>query len=118
MNSKDRDMYIFKKIIKYCFEADATIQLFGDNVETLRTNVIYKNATAMCVLQIGELVRYLSEDIVGKYSAIPWKQVKAMRNIAAHGYEEFDIDVLWQTLKSDLPNLREYCEGIISIEST
>jgi uncharacterized protein with HEPN domain len=117
MNNKDRNLHILRKIIKYCIESNATIQLFGDSVETLRTDCIYKNATAMCVLQIGELVGHLSEDIIGKYSKMPWKQIRAMRNIAAHGYEEFDIDVLWQTLKTDLPALREYCEEIIAFES-
>ncbi|MCL1828066.1 MAG: DUF86 domain-containing protein [Oscillospiraceae bacterium] len=118
MNNKDRDTYILRKIIKYCTEADATIRLFGDSVEKLRTDGIYRNATAMCVLQIGELVGHLSEEIVGRYSEMPWKQIRAMRNIAAHGYEEFDIDILWQTLKADLPALREYCEEIVAVESS
>ena len=117
MNNKDRDALILKKIIKYCTEADATIQLFGDSVEKLRNDSIYKNATAMCVLQIGELVGHLSEDVVGKYPEMPWKQIKAMRNIAAHGYEEFDVDILWQTLKTDLPALCEYCKKIITLEN-
>jgi transposase-like protein len=45
----------------------------------------------MCVLQIGELVGHLSDDITARYAEMPWKQIKGMRNIAAHGYENFDI---------------------------
>ena len=116
MNNRDRDIYILKKIIKYCLEADETIQRFGDSIETLKTESIYKNATAMCVLQIGELVGHLSDEIMARYTNMPWKQIRAMRNIAAHGYEEFDIDILWQTLKTDLPLLREYCDLIITSE--
>ena len=98
-------------------EADETIQRFGDSLETLKSESIFKNATAMCVLQIGELVGHLSDDITARYTDMPWKQIRAMRNIAAHGYEEFDVDILWQTLKTDLPALREYCDFILAEEA-
>ena len=117
MSNNERDIYILKKMIKYCLEADETIQRFGDSIDTLKSDSIYMNATAMCVLQIGELVVHLSDDITTRYTDMPWKQIRAMRNIAAHGYEEFDVDILWQTLKTDLPSLREYCELIIDAEA-
>ncbi|MCL1803821.1 MAG: DUF86 domain-containing protein [Eubacteriaceae bacterium] len=117
MNVNSRDIRILKNISKYCLEAEAAIHLFGDSVEILRVNSIYKNATAMCILQIGELVGHLSEGMLEKYNEMPWKQIRAMRNIAAHGYADFDIDILWQTLKVDLPALYEYCLKIVSIEN-
>jgi len=116
MSSRERDLYILRKIVRYCKEAEETVLRFGDSIETMKTDNIYKNASAMCVLQIGELVGHLTDDIKEKYQEIPWKQIKGMRNIAAHGYEEFDVDVLWQTLKSDLPLLCAYCRSIITSE--
>ena len=113
MSSNERDIYIIKKIIKYCIEASDTISRFGDSIDILKADSIYKNASAMCILQIGELVNHLSEDFVNKYNNMPWKQIKGMRNIAAHGYEDFDVDILWQTLKEDLPSLHKYCDKII-----
>ena len=98
MSSSNRDMYILGKIVTYCMEANETITRFGDSIEILRKDVIYKNAAAMCVLQIGELVGHLSEDFIIIYPKMPWRQIKNMRNIAAHGYENFDIEILWQTL--------------------
>jgi uncharacterized protein with HEPN domain len=68
----------------------------------------------MCVLQIGELVGHLSDRITAKHTMIPWKQIKGMRNIVAHGYENFDLDILWHTLKVDLPFLHEHCSRIIA----
>ena len=114
MNSNNRDLYIIKKIIKYCQEANETITRFGDSLSVLKADNIYKNASAMCILQIGELVGNLSDDFVEKYSDMPWRQIKGMRNIAAHGYEEFDVDILWQTLKEDLPSLHNYCNKIVA----
>jgi len=68
----------------------------------------------LCVLQIGELVGHLSEGLKTEYAEMPWKQIRAMRNIAVHGYEEFDVDILWQTLQGDLPTLKKYCTKIIT----
>ena len=113
MRSDERDIYILKKIIKYCIEANETITRFGDSLDILKADSIYKNASAMCVLQIGELVGNLSEEFIKKYKDMPWKQIKGMRNIAAHGYEEFDVEILWQTLKTDLPSLHTYCNEIL-----
>ena len=113
MNNNNRDLYILSKIIKYCQEANETVTRFGNSLDALKTDNIYKNAIAMCILQIGELVGHLSEDFTDKYRKMPWKQIKGMRNIAAHGYEEFDVDIIWQTLKEDLPSLNNYCNDIL-----
>ena len=117
MSSESRDIYILKRIIKYCIESNETILRFGDSVEILRSDNIYKNAAAMCILQIGELAGNLSDNITARYMKVPWKQIKGMRNIAAHGYEQFDADILWQTLKVELPEMLEYCTEIIVAES-
>ena len=61
MSINERDIYILAKIIKYCDEADETVRGFGDSIEVMRTDSIYKNAAAMRVLQIGELVGHLSD---------------------------------------------------------
>jgi len=113
MSNNERDLYIIKKIIKYCAEATQAISHFGDSLDTLKANSVYKNAVAMCILQIGELVGHLSDGFINKYTNMPWRQIKGMRNRAAHGYEDFDIDILWQTLKVDLPSLNEYCNEIL-----
>jgi len=115
MSNSERDLYIVKKIIKYCTEADQAISHFGNSLATLKDNSVFKNAVAMCILQIGELVGHLSDDFVNKYSNIPWRQIKGMRNRAAHGYEDFDVDILWQTLKGDLPILHDYCNSILKL---
>jgi uncharacterized protein with HEPN domain len=67
----------------------------------------------MCILQIGELVGKLSDEFKAKYNAVPWKDIKAMRNIAAHNYGEMDLEILWETATIDVPKLKEYCAGVI-----
>jgi len=46
--------------------------------------------------------------------AIPWPKIVGMRNRLVHGYDEVDLDVLWQTLEQDLPPLIvELEEGLL-----
>ena len=40
---------------------------------------------------------------------MPWREIKAMRNIAAHNYGEIDIDILWETVIGDIPELKTFC---------
>ena len=82
--------------------------------EKLRSDFIAKNAIAMCILQIGELVGKLTDDFKSQYSKMPWQSIKSMRNIAAHNYGEFDVEVLWETVINDIPELKAYCCQIIN----
>ncbi len=113
MNSGQRDLSILKKIVAHCDEIADTIVLFGNSRELLEKNKIYKNAVSMPVLQIGELSGHLSESFRGKHHEMPWRDMKTMRNIAAHDYENFDLITLWNTICNDIPSLRSYCQRII-----
>ena len=113
MNNNDRDIYILGKIIKYCDEIDQANEDFGNSFEILKSKTTYKNAAAMCILQIGELITHLTDDFKSTYSDIPWHQIKKMRNVAAHNYGKFDIETLWDTITKDIPDLRDYCNKII-----
>ena len=109
----NRNIELLERIIKYCNEIDETMNHFGISFENLEPNVIYKNAVSMCILQIGELTTLLSDDFKTQYSEMPWNDIKAMRNIAAHRYGTFDLAKLWETLTDDIPALHKYCIKVL-----
>ena len=111
--SDSRNIEILKKIIKYCDEIDEANKDFGNSVEMLKNKSSYKNAVAMCILQIGELTAHLPDNFKAAYHDMPWQDIKRMRNIAAHHYGNFDIETLWDTIETDIPVLRDYCDKII-----
>ena len=112
MNSLDN--IILKKIIQYSDEIQATIDRFSLTREKFSEDFVVKNAIAMCILQIGELVGNLTDDFKMKYNSMPWREIKARRNIAAHNYGEIDTDILWETAIYDVPSLKVYCSDIIN----
>ena len=113
MSSSRRNIDILNKMIQYCDEIGEANDHFDNSLEMLKTNSTYKNAVAMCILQIGELTKHLSDDFRAAYTGMPWQDIKSMRNIAAHRYGDFRIEMLWDTVTDDIPALRKYCEDII-----
>lgn len=68
----------------------------------------------MCVVQIGELVSQLSEEVKQQNSAIPWRIIKDTRNFYVHAYGSIDISSVWVTLLNDIPALEAACGQILS----
>ena len=54
---------------------------------------------------IGEAATQVSPATRGRLPAVPWRQVVGMRNILIHGYADLNLDVVWQTIHTDLPTL-------------
>lgn len=109
----ERNADILRRIIFYCNEISETIKRFGEDYSTFAQDSVYKNATALCVLQIGELTAYLTDDFKQTYTGIPWTQIKALRNVVAHNYGKIDHESLWETITTDIPELKEYCSNIL-----
>lgn len=109
MKSKDR--IILQKIINYINEVeeyikDLTIEKFMLDKKTI-------TACAFTVSQIGEMAKDITEETQIRFSNIPWKAMKGMRNKIVHDYENIDLSVLWGTIKKSLPELKEEMKKII-----
>jgi len=109
----NRDEILLSKIIQYVDEITITVERYQLDYDKFVADFVVKNAIAMCILQIGELVGKLSDDLKLKYNAMPWNSIKALRNIAAHNYGEIDLEILWETATSDVFVLKDYCQKII-----
>jgi len=69
------------------------------------------NGICMCFIIIGEEVKridkYTEKQFLPNYPSISWESVMGMRDRIAHGYFEIDIDIVFDTLKNDIPPLLE-----------
>jgi len=55
---------------------------------------------------IGEAARALPEHVRAQDPDIEWHEVIGMRNVLVHGYFEIDVDIVWETVISDLRELK------------
>lgn len=55
---------------------------------------------------IGEAAGRLTPEFRAVHAdLLPWSQMKAMRNILIHGYDEIRIERVWTVATEDLPRL-------------
>jgi uncharacterized protein with HEPN domain len=70
-------------------------------------------AIAYSIAIIGEAASKLSDNVLEKYSDIPWKQIIGMRHRIIHDYGNVDVENLEQAVVSDLPLLKVKIEMIL-----
>jgi uncharacterized protein with HEPN domain len=37
---------------------------------------------------------------------LPWKQIAAAGNVYRHEYEDVEVQIIWRTIRVDVPHLR------------
>jgi len=106
MYMTERDEIFIKRIKE---EIDF-IQNSLKNVEKdlFLNNQIIQHAISMSLIVIGENVNHLSEEFRAEYSDIEWVQIIAVRNIAAHGYWQLNMEQIWKAIETDIPELKSF----------
>ncbi len=52
---------------------------------------------------VGEAAARVSVETRTLTPAIPWPDIVGLRNRLIHGYDEVDLDILWDVIRHDLP---------------
>jgi uncharacterized protein with HEPN domain len=63
------------------------------------------DAVRIRLLEIGEAVKALPDDLLATQPSIPWRQITRMRDHLAHRYFDTAHAILQATVDEDLPNL-------------
>ena len=59
-------------------------------------------------MTVGEAAARIAsdhKDFAAAPPEIPWTQMRGMRNRMAHGYFDIDFNIVWDTVRSSLPDL-------------
>lgn len=89
---------------------EAVELLAGKEKADLYRSRVLELAVVKLVEIVGEAANRLSIEDQLRYPRIPWKEIVGMRNRLVHGYDAIDLDVLWDTVRVDLPPLIEELE--------
>jgi uncharacterized protein with HEPN domain len=67
---------------------------------------------------IGEASSKIHPDFKAKYSLIPWRDMSDIRNKIIHHYFGVDYDIIWDTINTNIPQLKESIEVVIEREKS
>lgn len=71
--------------------------------------MILLDSVCMKLVAVGEAIKNLdkitNKELLLKYPAVNWKDIKGMRDIIVHHYFEIDAEVIFATVKESIPEL-------------
>jgi uncharacterized protein with HEPN domain len=97
------DMVRLRHMLDHAREAVSLIQ--GKQREDLGRERLLELSLVRLIEIVGEAAARVSPKGRRTFQGIPWKEVIGMRNRLIHGYDQVDLDVLWDTIEDDLPPL-------------
>lgn len=101
--SKARDAA--QRVVETC---DVLSEITESGFDEFLADVRTQWAVEMGLIRIGETVNRIPADVREQFPDQPWRQIVAMRNFAAHQYDDLDPQRVWRTLTRDIPALRAY----------
>ena len=109
MQSEDkiRLRHILDEAAEAChYVEDIAFDEFAKEGKTVR-------AVIRCIEVIGEAVSKISIEFREEHPDVPWQKIIGMRNRLIHVYFDIDYDIIWQTVKENLPPLIEQMQSIL-----
>jgi len=104
-HNADRARDAAARVIAVC---DTLAELTQSGLEEFVDDIRSQWAVEMGLIRIGEGVNRIPDEILGRFDGQPWRQIVAMRNFAAHQYDDLDPRRAWRTVTQDVPALRAY----------
>ena len=94
--------------LEHILDAISNVEEFlqDKDYECLLNDKILYYAVVKNVEIVGEAAYMLSIDFKAEHTDTPWNQIEKMRHVLVHGYYQIMPEVLWLTVKDDLPLLK------------
>jgi len=78
--------------------------------EDFRTNFAVVRALEI----IGEATKRLPMTVRERYREIPWTGMAGMRDRIIHGYDTVDLQIVWDVVRQDIPEIKPQIQQILA----
>ena len=75
------------------------------SIEELNANEILLDSMLFRLIQISENAKRLSDEYKESRNSVPWLAIFGLRNRIVHDYGNVDLNIVYTTLKQDIPVL-------------
>lgn len=89
----------------------------GKNKIDYETDELLVLALVRLIEIIGEAANKVTAEFKERFPNIPWNEIIGTRNHLIHGYEDVNLDILWQIVSVDLVNLSQDLQKIVDQET-
>lgn len=100
----DHIQYSLSKISDY---------LYGISYSEFLESEMAQDAVIRKLQVIGEATKKISMELRIKTPNIPWKEIAGMRDKLIHDYFDVDMEVVWNTVKNEIPELQKVIGELI-----
>jgi len=87
--------------------------LEGVNYDRFEADFRINFAVVRALEIIGEASKRLPDDLRKRYPAVPWKGMAGMRDRIVHGYDNVDLQIVWDVVKKDIPQIKPQIQQIL-----
>lgn len=85
-------------------------------LDAFKQDLLVQDGLVRNIEVIGEAavkLQQVAPTLVAGHPEVPWKDMRTMRNKVIHDYFDVDLDIVWNTVREDLPKLAEQIEAIL-----
>ena len=95
--------------IEHILDSISAIEKFSKNMkkEKLISDRLKQSAIVREIEIIGEAVKNISEGLKNKHREIEWKEIAGTRDKMIHHYFGVDLNIVWDIVKINLPDLKD-----------
>lgn len=88
--------------------ADAIANYLGEcDREGFLRDARTQDAVLRRLMVIGEAAARLTEETCARFTQLPFRRMAGLRNRVVHDYGQIDLEIVWDTVTTHLPPLRE-----------
>lgn len=104
--------------IQHILESIERIESYSKNLtkKNLTKNVKIQDAIIRRIEVIGEATKNISSDFRNKYPVVEWNDIIRTRDKIIHHYFGVDLDIVWDIVKKDPPELKKKIKVILEKE--
>jgi uncharacterized protein with HEPN domain len=103
MSIRENPEEILKDILTASLQAQEFVE--GMTCVDFKGSLKTQFAVVRALEIIGEATKRLPLDFRQQNKSLPWRDMAGMRDKLIHGYTTVDYDVVWRTIRDDLPDM-------------
>ena len=65
------------------------------------------------IIILGEAAKRLSPEFRQLHPSVPWADIAGMRDRCVHGYDNVDLEIVWEVISLHVPKTIDYVETIV-----